>query len=202
MRRLVLSGSRHALVGNSGLHVAEGERVAVVGENGAGKSTLIKALLGLVPTSRTDVTVLGKAVRNRASQREARHRIAWISQNSAVSDFPVTSRELFGTVGAGPDAAQIATAFGLGSELDTPVQLLSGGQRQRMHVSRAFGQLRARRGILLADEPSTGLDDRSVGILRDLLDDTRVAGLIVTHDERLLSSAHRVITMREGRLVA
>ena len=85
--------------------------------------------------------------------------------------------------------------------VDVPVQEVSGGQLQRLLLSRAFGQLTGSGGLLLADEPSTGLDSRSLDLLHALLSESSAAALVVTHDERLLSACHRVIRVESGRLV-
>jgi putative ABC transport system ATP-binding protein len=79
---------------------------------------------------------------------------------------------------------------------------LSGGEQQRVALARAFA---ARPPILLADEPTGNLDSRATGDILRLFGELRQARqtlLIVTHDARVASTADRLLTMRDGAIVA
>ena len=178
------------------LRVDSGELVGLLGPNGAGKTTLLRAVLGLVPTRRGRVQVDGRP------PKSARHRIGYVPQRHEFAwDFP-TSVELAvmsgrtGLLGLWrrPGVADwVAVGDALErvqlSDLRTrPVGELSGGQRQRVLVARA---LATAPGVLLLDEPYTGLDMPTQELLgrlfRELADEGR-AVLMTTHD--LLGARH------------
>ncbi|MGO2171709.1 MAG: ATP-binding cassette domain-containing protein [Micrococcaceae bacterium] len=197
--RVNISGA--AVLDGIDLSISPGERVAVLGANGAGKSSLLRSLLGLIPAQWRGFTIEGLPVTSVASHRQARRRVAWVPQSPAFGDFPVTARDLFDLANARAEAVEVSRQLGVGKLIDVPVQEVSGGQLQRLLLSRAFGQLTGSGGLLLADEPSTGLDSRSLDLLHALLSESSAAALVVTHDERLLSACHRVIRVESGRLV-
>ncbi|MEU0717387.1 ABC transporter ATP-binding protein [Streptomyces lavendulocolor] len=217
-----MRGGRHiAAVGGASFDLAAGECLALVGESGCGKSVLASALLGLLPgnaqTSGTavidgidllaaDERTLARTVRGR--------RIGLVPQSPAAHLTPVrtvraqlqeTLRELSGTPRAELSAAAVAAAeraaFPPGL-LDHYPHELSGGQAQRAATALA---LVGDAPLLLADEPTTGLDrdlvDRTADELRRHADGGR-ALLLITHDlaaaERI---ADRVAVMYAGRIV-
>lgn len=220
--RFRMRGGRHiAAVGGASFDLAAGECLALVGESGCGKSVLASALLGLLPgnaqTSGTavidgidllaaDERTLARTVRGR--------RIGLVPQSPAAHLTPVrtvraqlqeTLRELSGTPRAELRAAAVAAAeraaFPPGL-LDHYPHELSGGQAQRAATALA---LVGDAPLLLADEPTTGLDrdlvDRTADELRRHADGGR-ALLLITHDlaaaERI---ADRVAVMYAGRIV-
>jgi manganese/iron transport system ATP-binding protein len=178
------------------LRVDPGELVGLLGPNGAGKTTLLRAVLGLVAVRSGRVQIDG------GSARAARHRLGYVPQRHEFAwDFP-TSVELAvmsgrtGLLGLWrrPGVADwVAAGDALErvqlSDLRTrPVGELSGGQRQRVLVARA---LATAPGVLLLDEPYTGLDMPTQELLgrlfRELADEGR-AVLMTTHD--LLGARH------------
>ena len=98
-------------------------------------------------------------------------------------------------------AAEMLVAVGLGDRLDHYPGQLSGGQKQRVAIARA---LVARPRIILADEPTASLDKQSgrdvVTLMHDLAKQQGVTVLLVTHDNRILDVADRIIHLEDGRL--
>ncbi|MGW2303038.1 ABC transporter ATP-binding protein [Streptomyces sp. NPDC001809] len=226
--RFRLRGGRTVeAVDGAGFDLGAGECLALVGESGCGKSVLASALLGLLPanaeTSGTallagpgdagatdllaaDEKTLARTVRGR--------RVGLVPQSPAAHLTPVrtvraqleeTVRALTGTPRrarrkAAEDAAE-RTAFPAG-HLDRHPHELSGGLAQRAATALALvGDAR----LLLADEPTTGLDrdlvDRTVDELRRHADDGR-ALLLITHDLAAAARiADRVAVMYAGRIV-
>ncbi len=220
--RFRMRGGRHiAAVTDADFDLARGECLALVGESGCGKSVLASALLGLLPGNAqtagsallghvdlltADERTLARTVRGR--------RIGLVPQSPAAHLTPVrtvgtqlqeTLRELTGTRkqdlrGAAHAAAERA-AFPL-DHLDRYPHELSGGLAQRAATALA---LVGDAPLLLADEPTTGLDrdlvDRTVDELRRHVDEGH-ALLMITHDlaaaERV---ADRVAVMYAGRIV-
>ncbi|MFG2772361.1 ABC transporter ATP-binding protein [Streptomyces sp. NPDC048350] len=220
--RFRMRGGRHVgAVTDADFDLAPGECLALVGESGCGKSVLASALLGLLPgnaeTSGTalldgvdllaaDERTLARTVRGR--------RIGLVPQSPAAHLTPVrtvraqleeTVRELTGAPRrerrAAAEAAAERAAFPAG-HLDRYPHELSGGLAQRAATALA---LIGEAPLLLADEPTTGLDrdlvERTVDELRRHADDGR-ALLLITHDlaaaERV---ADRVAVMYAGRIV-
>ncbi|MFV0126572.1 ABC transporter ATP-binding protein [Streptomyces sp. HMX112] len=217
-----MRGGRHiAAVTDACFDLAAGECLALVGESGCGKSVLASALLGLLPGNAqtagsavvdgvdlltADERTLARTVRGR--------RIGLVPQSPAAHLTPVrtvrsqleeTLRELTGTPRARLREAAVAAAeraaFPPG-HLDRYPHELSGGLAQRAATALA---LIGDAPLLLADEPTTGLDrdlvDRTVDELRRHAGDGR-ALLMITHDlaaaERI---ADRVAVMYAGRIV-
>src|SRR4029079_18003854 len=92
-------------------------------------------------------------------------------------------------------------AVGLGQRLHAFPSELSGGQKQRVAIARA---LAGRPRIILADEPTASLDKQSgrdvVNLMHDLAKKQGVTVLLVTHDNRILDVADRIIHLEDGRL--
>ena len=164
-----------------------GDYVAVLGENGSGKSTLLKSLLGLTPPLAGEI--------ERPAQKAGQ--LGYLPQQTpAQRDFPATVEEvvLSGFLNRGgfrlayTGAERSAALRHLGKhgilELkDKCYRELSGGQQQRVLLARA---LCAAKGLLILDEPVTGLDPAAAQdlykTLRYLHNREGVAILMVTHD--------------------
>ncbi|MER7951558.1 ABC transporter ATP-binding protein [Streptomyces sp. NPDC096079] len=220
--RFRLRGGRSvAAVSGADFDLAAGECLALVGESGCGKSVLASALLGLLPgnaetsgTALLDGTDLLAADEKTLARTVRGRRVGLVPQSPAAHLTPVrtvrsqleeTVRALTGTSRrnrrkAAEDAADRA-AFPAG-HLDRYPHELSGGLAQRAATALALiGDAR----LLLADEPTTGLDrdlvDRTADELRRHTDEGR-ALLLITHDlaaaERV---ADRVAVMYAGRIV-
>ena len=159
-----------------------GRRIGVLGPNGGGKSTVFRVLLGDLMPARGTLAVNG--------------RCGWVPQTERSRlDYPVSALDvaLMGTIVRLPwwrrprraqrdEALDALGRVGLADLADEPFGELSGGQRQRVLVARALVQ---DAGILLLDEPFTGLDAPSAERLTLLIDELAAEGrglLIATHD--------------------
>ena len=156
-RNLCKSYSRKEVLKNLNITVDKGDHLYIVGENGSGKSTLIKLLLGLIEPDRGEIVF-----DLRKSQ------IGYLPQQTDIqSDFPASVREvvLSGTLGGKHLPFYSARDKALARDMMEKLRILdiekcsfrelSGGQQQRVLLARA---LCATGGILLLDEPITGLD--------------------------------------------
>lgn len=168
------------------LDVGEGELVAVLGSNGSGKSTTLRAVARLLPAVGS-VHLDGIPL-----VRPDPRKIACLFQEAQLP-FDLTVRELV-ALGGGDVAAALAAV-----ELDgdRSMHTLSGGERQRAHLARC---LAARPRLLILDEPTNHLDLGSRARLFRLL--VGRAALVATHDLDLAARAHRVVLLRDGRVVA
>jgi manganese/iron transport system ATP-binding protein len=187
------------------LRVAGGELLGLIGPNGAGKTTLLRAVLGLVPASAGSVAVAGE--RDAVGYVPQRHEFAW--------DFPISVERAVLTgrahrigwlrrAGRG-DRALVAEALErvrMTALRERPIGELSGGQRQRVLVARA---LALAPGLLLLDEPFTGLDvttqELLAGLLRELRDEGR-AVVMTTHDLPAAAASCDRLCLLNGTVVA
>lgn len=165
---------------------------ALVGVNGSGKSTLFKALMGLVPLARGEVSILGQA----AGKTLARNTIAYVPQNEEVDwNFPVLVEDVvmmgrYGHMGflrraSKQDKRKVHDALERVNMLDyrhRQIGELSGGQKKRVFLARALAQ---EGKVILLDEPFTGVDvtteDAIIELLKSLRDEGRVM-LVSTHN--------------------
>ena len=202
-------GRTQAVAGAS-LRVPSGELVAVLGPSGSGKTTLLRAILGLEPLSRGEITVGGAPVERRGSRS-----IGYIPQARPLPrDTSLRGRDLvslgvdghrFGfPIPRRGDRARVDAlidAVGARDFADRPVGLLSGGEQQRLRAGQALADDPR---LLLCDEPLTSLDLANQQAVIGLIDRHRrekdAAVLLVTHDiNPLLGKVDRILYIANGR---
>ena len=197
------------------LEVKHGEFVALLGLNGAGKSTLLRSLVGLVPINHGEIEICGSSV-NQKHLGEVRKNIGFLFQGGGLVDqlssldnvlcgclgelntwqslwgFPKRDRRV---------AMQLLQKLGLQEQIYQKARQLSGGQRQRVAIARTLIQSPH---ILLADEPTTGLDVSGINQVMTSLQEMNRKGLtvvVVLHDLALAAQyADRAIILQEGRI--
>ena len=193
------------------LTVAQGETVALCGPSGCGKSTLLHLIGGLDAVDRGEITVAGKQLTggNRALDL-LRHEVGFVFQlHNLLPDLTLTENCLIPTVAASTKRGvaevrlrELASRVGLSLRLGARIQKLSGGERQRTAICRA---LMNRPRILLADEPTGSLDERTADTVFNLLLELAAAEgltlLMATHDRGLAARCDRMVEMRDGRIV-
>jgi ATP-binding cassette subfamily B protein len=194
------------------LEVAPGEVVALVGPSGAGKTTVFQLLLRFYDPASGRVALDGVDARS-VDPRELRQRIAIVSQDPVIFAASVKENVRYGRPDATEaevrDALEAAYALdfsrrlpeGLDSSLGERGVKLSGGQRQRIAIARA---ILADRAVLLLDEATSSLDaesEKSVQLALERLMQGRTT-LIIAHRLATVQSAHRIVVMDHGRVVA
>ncbi len=194
------------------LTLAAGEIVIMKGPSGSGKTTLLTLLGGLRSAPSGSLVVFGRELVG-ASQRQlvqTRRQIGYIFQaHNLLASLTARQNvqmalELHPQAG-GPTAKQRAiamlTAVGLGERCEAYPANLSGGQKQRVAIARA---LASHPKLVLADEPTASLDSHSgravVEVMQRLAREQGCAILLVTHDNRILDVADRLVQMEDGRL--
>jgi putative ABC transport system ATP-binding protein len=194
------------------LDVDAGQALAVMGPSGCGKSTLLHLLGGLDRPTAGELYLAGQRIDQmgeRALARLRRGAIGFVFQAFHLMD-ELTAQENVELpallAGYSPSEAR-ARATALLEEVDLADRvrhlpsMLSGGQRQRVAIARALVN---EPEIVLADEPTGNLDSASAFQVLELLESLRAKGLtlvIVTHDERIATTADRLISMRDGAFV-
>lgn len=205
------AGSVMALRG-SDLSLAAGERLLVQGPNGSGKSTLLRVITGEQPVVAGTVVVSGTALHELTAgqRREWRARsVGFVDQFAGRGLLPELSvlenvalqLRLMAVQRAAAEHRARATCGRLEIEhlLERPVAQLSGGEAQKVAVCAAVAH---EPRLLLADEPTGELDERSAGEVYDLL--ARIAAdgtgvILVSHDPRAVGSSDRAVRIRDGR---
>lgn len=192
--------------------IPRGEIVIVTGPSGSGKTTLLTLVGALRSTQEGSVRVLGEELCNAKAKtlEKVRKRIGFIFQQHNLLDAlsAVQNVELGLRVsdrGARSQRRRRATemleAVGLGEHIYRKPQRMSGGQRQRVAIARA---LVSQPSIVLADEPTASLDKQSgrevVDHMRTLARQHGATILLVTHDNRILDIADRIVHLEDGRL--
>jgi putative ABC transport system ATP-binding protein len=195
------------------LTVHAGEMVAVMGPSGSGKSTLLTIAGALEDATSGEVRVLGHDLSRLSGTARARLRrrgIGYVFQDYnllpglTAAENVTLPLELDGVSmrRALLAALRALEELGLADRAGHLPDQLSGGERQRVALARAVvGQHQ----LLLADEPSGALDSGcGESVMRLILDSCQrgMAAVVVTHDPRLASVAHRVVSVKDGRITA
>jgi heme exporter protein A len=200
---------RRRAVAHVSFHAGRGEIVGLLGPNGAGKSTLLAMLATLLKPSSGRIVFDGRdyaAESSTASDAALRARIGVLGHDLYL--YPeLTAREnlaffagLYAIADRQGAAARSLERAGLADRADDPVSAFSRGMRQRVALERALIHAP---GLVLLDEPFTGLDDASAEALVARLRGLRDAGTIVilaTHDLDLADGLlDRAVFLRDGR---
>ena len=196
------------------LEIPPGQFVAIMGASGSGKSTLLGLLAGLDTATSGTVIIDGVDITGLSEDKLALVRgrkIGFVFQSYQLLPTLTAEENVLlpyelsgGDVSSGVARARsLLESVGLGDRLDHyPVQL-SGGEQQRVALARAF---MVKPPILMADEPTGNLDSVNGAHVLDLLitlnqrEGTTL--VLVTHDIALAGRADRVVTMRDGLIVA
>ena len=189
---------------------AEGQTIALCGPSGCGKSTLLHLFGGLDKPDRGRITVNGTELNgHRSPLRLLRREVGFVFQlHNLIPDLTLEENCLIPTVAAGIDRKtararllQLTERTGVSHRLDQRIQKLSGGERQRTALCRA---LMNKPRILLADEPTGSLDEKTSSIVFELLLDLvateGITMVMATHDRALAQRCDRLVEMRDGRI--
>ena len=189
-----------------------GEIVIMTGPSGSGKTTLLTLIGALRSAQEGSLQVLGQELRNatKEQQIQIRRQTGYIFQAHNLLHALTARQNVQMALDLQPHLSPrevrerveaMLCAVGLGERLDYYPHELSGGQKQRVAIARA---LVGHPKIVLADEPTAALDKKSgrdvVEIMRTLAREQGCTILIVTHDNRILDVADRIIHMEDGRL--
>jgi len=192
------------------LEVPAGTSLAITGPSGCGKSTLLGLIAGLEAPSTGRVWVCGMEVSalgdaDRARMRRERLGLVFQADNLLPFLTALENVALQVTLGGAGDhgrAAGLLADLGLSGHADKLPDQLSGGQRQRVAIA---GALIKEPQVILADEPTGSLDERSSdGVIELLIDAQRHGGatlVVVTHDPGVAGKMDRVVSLRDGRLL-
>jgi putative ABC transport system ATP-binding protein len=191
---------------------AAGEFIVLLGKSGSGKSTLLHIVSGIDLPTEGEVEILGRKLGDLSEEERTllrRDHLGFIFQaynlvpTLTVEENVLLPLELRGEGGeTGRERAQaIIARIGLASRAQSFPDLLSGGEQQRVAVARALVH---RPALVLADEPTGNLDQRTGADILDLLEglghEERRTVIVVTHDRDVVARADRVFKLENGVL--
>lgn len=213
IRKSFYQGPREVRVlENASLSLSGGESLAIIGASGAGKSTLLHILGGLDRPDEGKVLLNGESIWGMKAAERSRirnHELGFVYQfHHLLPEFTALENVAMPLLirGEGPSVARtratdLLEKVGLSERLTHKPGELSGGERQRAAVARA---LVGGPGVVLGDEPTGNLDERTAdhvyGLMLDLNQELRTSLLLVTHDKRLALRMDRQLELRMGCL--
>ena len=192
------------------LDLPKGQIVILTGPSGSGKTTLLTLIGALRTLQEGSLQVLNQEIVGLANRDliSVRRNIGFIFQAHNLFESLTASQNVEMSVELTSHikdkrrrAADMLSKLGLSDRIDYKPNALSGGQKQRVAIARAMGN---HPKIILADEPTAALDKASgrdvVNLMRHLCEEEGTTVLMVTHDNRILDVADRIINLVDGRL--
>lgn len=196
------------------LEIFAGEIVIMTGPSGSGKTTLLSLIGGLRSVQEGSLKLLGEEISGASEKQLVRFRrkIGYIFQAHNLLGFLSARQNVQMSVELNKKVSQqeainksvaMLREVGLGERLDYYPENLSGGQKQRIAIARALVNSPK---LVLADEPTAALDKQSgrdvVELMQRLAKEQGSTILMVTHDNRILDIADRIVSMEDGRLIS
>ncbi|MBX3423506.1 MAG: ATP-binding cassette domain-containing protein [Pirellulaceae bacterium] len=204
---------RKQVLFNNTLDIYAGEIIIMTGPSGSGKTTLLTLIGTLRQVQEGQLTVLNRPLHrtNHRELLELRQEIGFIFQAHNLFDSLTATQnvrmalELVQSRGSRSQQSQrcreMLEAVGLGERIDHKPKQLSGGQKQRVAIARGLVH---HPKLILADEPTAALDEQSgrrvVELLKQRAREDQATIIIVTHDNRILDVADRIINLVDGNI--
>jgi putative ABC transport system ATP-binding protein len=196
------------------LEILPGEFVALVGPSGSGKTTMLAMLAGLLSPSQGRIRIGGQDLAGMSEAdrtRFRRERVGFTFQSNNLVPYLTVrenvelmlklNRRLNGATKR--RSTQLLEQLGLGDRMKNLPSQLSGGQQQRVAIARALVH---KPSIVLADEPTASLDTKRafqvVGTFADMVHAENLAGIMVTHDLRMVKFVDKIIQMQDGKVAS
>ncbi|MEH2172815.1 ATP-binding cassette domain-containing protein [Nostoc sp.] len=194
------------------LTVKSGEIIILAGPSGSGKTTLLTLIAGLRSIQQGSIKILGTEIFKASNHKllQLRRQLGYIFQDHNLVPFLNAVQNVEISLSLNKElskkevrrkAEMILEEVGLGQHMYRNPNQLSGGQKQRVAIARA---LVTEPKIVLADEPTASLDKNSgrdvVDIIQRLAKQRGCTVVLVTHDNRILNIADRIISLEDGRL--
>ena len=190
------------------LQLEEVHSLVLIGPSGGGKTTLLRILAGLATPDAGEVELDGEAVPvEEAALQRYRRTVGVVFQAfnlfphlTALENITLPLEKVHGYVRAQARevALQLLARFQLSAHAGQKPAALSGGQRQRIMIARAVAR---RPRILLFDEATSSLDNRSQAVVSDALGELNVTRIVIAHRLSTVRKADRIIVLINGRIV-
>ncbi len=213
VKSFMVDGAPIYAVDKVSFQVKHGEFVALVGPSGSGKTTMLSMLAALLTPTGGQILIDGQDLSKMNERKRVilrRQKIGFTFQSNNLIPF-LSAQEnvelmlrLNGKLKHGERirAAELLSRLGLSDRLHNLPAQMSGGQQQRVAIARA---LIHNPTLVLADEPTASLDtERAFQVVQTfaaLIHENNRAGIMVTHDLRMVQYVDRVLQMQDGKLV-
>jgi putative ABC transport system ATP-binding protein len=205
--------ARKQVLYDNNLDLYPGELVIMTGPSGSGKTTLLTLIGALRSVQEGSIRVMGQELTGLDQRRliAVRREIGFIFQAHNLFDALTAFQNVRMSLELKPlqpdqmrrRATEILARLGLEHRIHYKPQALSGGQRQRVAIARALVN---RPALVLADEPTAALDKDSshdvVRLLKELTGQDHCTVLMITHDNRILDIADRIVNMQDGSITS
>ena len=204
---------RKQILFDNNLTVFPGEIIIMTGPSGSGKTTLLTLVGALRTVQEGDLEVLGRPLKGASPAKlmEFRREIGFIFQAHNLFESLTATQNVrmslelmtpkMNTKELNSRARDMLDRVGLGNRIHHKPRQLSGGQKQRVAIARGLVH---QPKLVLADEPTAALDEHSgrmvVELLQKMATEQKSTILIVTHDNRILDVADRIVTLVDGRI--
>ena len=196
----------------SNIKITQGSKIAISGKSGSGKTTLIHLISGILKPQSGEILFFDKSITDMNDKEIRKHRISnigFIFQEFELLDYlnvmdnlvlPYKINKSLSLDEEIKDKAkEIANRIGIGNKLDQHPKQLSGGERQRLAIARA---LITSPPLIIADEPTGNLDDKTSNIVMDEITDqvsyTNSTLIMISHNNELISSFDEIIDIQES----
>lgn len=204
-------GTRQLVLENFSMHIAKGERIAIVGESGAGKTTIAKLLLALYSYEKGAITIADYALAD-IQLETLRDKIAYIPQETFLFSGTIMENLTFGL--EHPDMEEVIRCAKMAqihefvnnlpmryeTHLDENGSNLSGGQRQRIAIARAMIK---NPEILILDEATSNLDAVTEKAIQETIDNysEQMTTIIIAHRLSTIKRCDRIFVMDKGKII-
>ena len=196
----------------SNIKITQGSKIAISGKSGSGKTTLIHLISGILKPQSGEILFFDESITDMNENDIRKHRISnigFIFQEFELLDYlnvmdnlvlPYKINKSLSLDEEIKDKAkEIANRIGIGNKLDQHPKQLSGGERQRLAIARA---LITSPPLIIADEPTGNLDDKTSKIVMDEITDqvsyTNSTLIMISHNNELISSFDEIIDIQES----
>ncbi|MFA6991955.1 MAG: ABC transporter ATP-binding protein [Candidatus Gracilibacteria bacterium] len=197
--------------------IKDGEFVAIMGPSGSGKTSILNIIGGLDSPTKGSVIVDGKDISKFSDKELSRYRnksVGFVFQEFHIEQFMTVEENVLLPLAflSGKDkrgareigrqeAKKLIKEVGLEDKINIKTHQLSGGQKQRVAIARA---LINHPKIILADEPTGNLDEKTGEMILELLKTLHkkhnVTLIIATHDEKIAKTADKIINLKNGKI--
>lgn len=195
LNQITLNFGNNKVFDQFSLKVSQGSKCCISGPSGKGKSTLLKIIQGFIKPQGGDVVISNEKLTSKTIT-SIRDKIAWVPQNV---DLPVESgEELAHLLKISPkkhkDIIELMMQLGLDSDLFySPFKEISGGQKQRIVLAVCIAQSKP---LLILDEPTSSLDEESIGLLVQLVNSLDEVTVVSTsHNDNWIKKSSQVIKL-------
>ena len=196
----------------SNIKITQGSKIAISGKSGSGKTTLIHLISGILKPQSGEILFFDKSITDMNDKEIRKHRISnigFIFQEFELLDYLNVMDNLILPYKINKSlsldeeiknkAKEIANRIGIGNKLNQHPKQLSGGERQRLAIARA---LITSPPLIIADEPTGNLDDKTSNIVMDEITDqvsyTNSTLIMISHNNELISSFDEIIDIQES----